>query len=64
MKTILHSISYERQVMEKEYFAMSTQKRTGRWAFCSESAVEEMGSGYPATKFIWINATLHSRLIN
>ena len=50
MAIILHSISYKRQVMEKEYFAMSTHKRTREWAFCSEPSVEEMGGGYLATK--------------
>lgn len=41
MTVILHSISYKKQVMETEYFAMSTHKRTRKQAFCPESTVEE-----------------------
>lgn len=41
MIVILHSTSYKKHVMETEYFAMSTHKKTRKQAFCPKSTVEE-----------------------
>lgn len=56
MTVILHSISYKKQVMETECFAMSTHKRTRKQAFCPELKRCEMKDGYLAMKLPNVNS--------